>query len=169
MNLNGQNLDKRVFLIAEAGVNHEGSLRDAEKLIAAAKEAAADAVKFQTYVPSEYIARSEEERFARVSRFALSAEDFKRLAEHAKRCGILFFSTPLDKASVDALNPHVPLFKISSGDMDFEPLVRYIASKKKPIILSTGTATLAEIKRSLGWIKKETSADFLKKKVAVMH
>ncbi len=160
---------KKVFVIAEAGVNHEGSLQTALELVTAAKEARADAVKFQTYLPEEYIAASEEERFARASRFALSFKDFKTLSAHAKKTGIIFFSTPLDNASVDALKSLQPIYKISSGDMNFEPLIRYIAAQKKPIILSTGTASLAEIRQSLKWIQKETSAAFVKSNVSLLH
>ena len=161
--------DEKVLIVAEAGVNHEGSFEDAKTLVREAKKAGADAVKFQTYLPSQYIAASETERFARVSRFALPLEQFRKLHGLAHELGILFFSTPLDPESVEALNPYVPVFKISSGDMDFEPLVRTIAAKRKPIILSTGTAGLSEIKKSIGWIRKETSPAFIKKNLAILH
>ena len=169
MILAGHDTQRKVFLIAEAGVNHEGSFDEAMALVAAAKEAGADAVKFQTYRPETYIARSEKERFERVSRFALKLDDFRRLAGFAKKKQIAFFSTPLDPASVKALDPYVPFFKISSGDFDFEPLVRLIASRKKPVILSTGTGTLDQIRKSLRWIEDETSKAFVRDRVAVMH
>ncbi len=169
MKIGNFDTSKNVFIVAEAGVNHEGSFDEAVRLVKAAKQAGADAVKFQTYLPAEYIAASETERFERVSRFALSFEQFKKLSEVAKKEGIMFFSTPLDPASVDALNSYVPVMKISSGDMNFKPLVQYIAAKKKPVIISTGTASLAEVKKSLSWIAQKTSKNFVKEKVAVLH
>lgn len=169
MKFSGYDTDRKVFIVAEAGVNHEGRLEDALELVRQAKLSGADAVKFQTYAPERYIARSETERFERVSRFALGPEQFRALAEEARRVGIFFFSTPLDPASIDALDRYVRIFKISSGDMDFEPLVRRIASKKKPIIISTGTAGFEEIARTLSWVRRQTSAAFVREKVALMH
>lgn len=161
--------DEKVFIVAEAGVNHEGNFEDAKALVREAKRVGADAVKFQTYIPSKYIAASESERFERASRFALPLDQFRKLSELAHKEGVLLFSTPLDLESIKALSPYVPVLKVSSGDMDFEPLVRAIARKRKPIILSTGTAGLPEIRKSIGWIQKETSAAFVKKNLGILH
>jgi len=138
MMISRHNLDKRVFIVAEAGVNHEGSFAQAKRLVEKAKKAGADAIKFQTYKPECYVTRSDEKRFERVKRFALTAGEFRALQKHARRVGIIFFSTPLDRESVDLLASIAPVIKISSGDLNYEPLIRYIASKKKPMILSTG-------------------------------
>lgn len=169
MKIGNHNTKEKVFIVAEAGVNHEGNLEQAERLVVEAKKAGADAVKFQTYLPSEYIARSEIERFERVSRFALPLEAFRRLNEVAQKEGIIFFSTPLGRESVDALKGMVSVFKISSGDINFRPLIQYVASQRKPVIFSSGGASLAEIKQTLSWIEKKTSKRFVKENVAVLH
>ena len=162
-------LDARVFVVAEAGVNHEGSVDTALALVDAAADSGADAVKFQTYRTEAYIAASSTERFARMKRFELSPEAFQKLAARAKARNILFLSTPLDEESVEVLDPLVPAFKIASGDLTNLPLLSAIASKGKPIILSTGVATMAEIESALSTFRSASQDGPLEERVVLLH
>ncbi len=144
-------------MIAEIGVNHEGSLKTAERLIELAKEGGADAAKFQTYKAETLASRhspaywdlsrepttSQFELFRKHDRFG--DEEYLALAEHCLRVGIDFLSTPFDDRAVDFLDPLVPFHKIASADLTNLPLLRRIAAKGKPVVLSTGASTLAEI------------------------
>lgn len=145
MRIGPVDLDQRVLVVAEVGVNHEGDAAVAGVLVEAAARAGADAVKFQTYDPFEYVAIDDRPRHDRVARFALTQERFQELSALARRCGIMFLSTPLGAASADFLDPLVPAFKISSGDLVHLALVRHVAAKGKPLLLSTGMATTEEI------------------------
>jgi len=163
------------FVIAEAGVNHNGDINLAKKLIDTAREAGADAVKFQTYQAEEVVTRdalkagyqkettsSNESQYNMIKRLELSRKDFKELYIFAREKDILFLSSPFDSGSVDLLDElGVPAFKVPSGEITNFPLLRYIAGKKKPIILSTGIATLEEIKEALEVIKAEGVNDIV--------
>lgn len=135
----------RTFIIAEIGVNHEGDEAVAADLIREAAAAGADAVKFQTFEIHNYISTVQRERFERTQRFQLTREAFARLADLAKQLGVIFFSTPFHMHDADFLDTIAPIFKVSSGDLTFLPLIRQVASKKKPMIISTGLGTEAEI------------------------
>ncbi|NQE54222.1 hypothetical protein C5S29_11565 [ANME-1 cluster archaeon GoMg3.2] len=155
------------FIIAEAGVNHNGNINLAKKLIDAAKDAGADAVKFQTFKAENVVIKNaekaeyqktvkEESQYGMLKKLELTEEDFRELADYAKKDGILFLSSPFDKESVDLLDElDVPAFKIASGEMTNFPLLRYIAKKGKPIILSTGMSTLGEVEEALNSIRSE--------------
>ena len=121
------NINQRTFIIAEIGVNHEGSFEKAMGMIDLAAGAGVDAVKFQTFVPEEYISASQPERLERIRRFALSFDQFRELAAHAKSIGISFISTPLDDKSLDLLNELCDIIKISSGDINYYPLLEKTA------------------------------------------
>jgi N,N'-diacetyllegionaminate synthase len=133
-------LSKRVMVVAEIGNNHEGDLGLAERMIAAAAAAGADAVKFQTITPSRLVSVDQKERRAQLERFALPSEAWSRLAAAAAAQGVLFLSTPFDVDAVPLLDPLVPAFKIASGDNDFLPLLRAVAATGKPILISRGMA-----------------------------
>lgn len=160
---------ERTLIFAEIGVNHEGNFSLAKEMIDMAKTAEADGVKFQTYTLDEYVAINQKERYERIRRFHLSFDQFRELADYAKKRGILFFSTPLDFDSVDFLNDIVPFYKVSSGDLTNYYLIERIASKKKPIILSTGLSTESQIEEALDIIKKVSSKLLEKDKVMLMH
>lgn len=142
------------FVIAEAGSNHNGSLPQAKELIDVAASAGADAVKFQVFRASRLYPRS-----AGVSEYLKTAtpiydiiaamempyEWLPELAGHAASRQIAFLATPFDEQSSDALDPYVEAFKVSSYEMTHLPLVAYLARKGKPLIVSTGTATLEEV------------------------
>ena len=147
------------FIIAEAGINHNGDVSLARRLVDVAREAGADAVKFQTFKAEELVSRKspkakhvegEASFFQMVKNLELGREDFKQIAEYAREKGIIFLSTPLGEESVELLyDLGVPAYKIASGDITNIPLLRYIALKRLPIILSTGMANLGEIEEAL--------------------
>lgn len=151
--------DSDVFVIAEAGINHNGNIDTAVELVKAAKKAGADAVKFQSFkadkicdVDLEEIKKVEgltggsKSSYLMYKSLELSDDDHMRLAKVAKEEGILFASSVFDFETVDFLDSmDVPFLKISSGDITFLPLVRKAAETGKPLIMSTGMATLTEV------------------------
>ena len=155
LNLFGKCIDKAsTFIIAEAGVNHNGDMELAKQLIDVAVEAGADAVKFQTLNASRYISRfapkaryqlehtdRQESQVAMVRRYELSREQHLELIDYCKSVGIPFFSTPFDHSGVDLLKDlGVSVFKIPSGEITNLSLLEHVARQGKPIILSTGMA-----------------------------
>ena len=159
--MNGIDTSK-VFIIAEAGVNHNGDIRLAYKLVDAAKEAGADAVKFQTFkaenVVSKIAEKAEyqrettnfkESQYQMIKKLELSFEDFVKIKDYCDKKGIIFLSTPFDYESVDFLENLVPLYKIGSGEITNLPFLEYIAKKGKPIILSTGMSTFGEVEEAI--------------------
>jgi N,N'-diacetyllegionaminate synthase len=163
------------FIIAEAGVNHNGDVKLAKRLIAAAIEAGADAIKFQTFHTDNVVTRtaekagyqknttsSEESQYEMIKKLELSDEVFLELSDYAKKRGIIFLSTPFDEESVDLLDRiDVPSFKIPSGEITNFPLLKKIAEKKKSIILSTGMATLGEVEDAFQYLKKCGADDII--------
>ena len=155
------------FIIAEAGVNHNGSLELAKKLIDEAKNIGADAVKFQTFKTEKIITRNatkaeyqkkttglQETQYEMLKKLELSQKEFSQLKKYADSNKILFFSTPYDEESVEFLYKlKIPAFKISSADITNFPLLAAVAKKKLPIILSTGMSTLGEVEEAVNLIK----------------
>ena len=156
------------FIIAEAGVNHNGSIVLAKQLIDIAAKADADAVKFQTFIAEEVISTdapkaeyqkqttdASESQLDMIKKLELSKEDHQELMDYAKYKNIMFLSTPFDEESVDLLiELKVPLIKISSGEITNHPFLKYIAIKGLPIILSTGMSTLEEVAEAVSVIKE---------------
>jgi N,N'-diacetyllegionaminate synthase len=155
------------FVIAEAGVNHNGDLALAHRLVAAAQAAGADAVKFQTFDPA-LLAGPQAPRAAyqelgdpgstsqreMLERLALSREAHKSLQTDAADRGLVFLSSPFDEGSADFLDQlGVPAFKIPSGEVTNRGLLDHLARKGKPLLLSTGMCTLEEVGAALGWIR----------------
>ncbi len=157
---------KKTFFIAEIGNNHEGSYKNAIKLIDKAKMSGADAVKFQTFDTKFFINKLEEKRFNKLKSFELSKKDFKKLSIYSKKNGLKFISTPLDLGSAKFLSKLVDVFKISSGDNNFYELIKLCASFKKPLIVSTGMLNLMEIKDILKILNK---IKFPLKNLAFLH
>lgn len=166
------------FVIAEAGVNHNGDLALAKRLVEGAAEAGADAVKFQTFRTEKLVtarapkanyqqrsAGDEEAQFEMLRRLELSPEDHVELIAHCRRSGILFLSTPFEEASADLLESlDVPAFKLPSGEITNLPFLAHVARKGRPLILSTGMATLGEIETALQVIGSAGNPD-----VALLH
>lgn len=155
------------FIIAEAGVNHNGDIEIAKKLIDAAKDAGADAVKFQTFKTENVVTKhaqmaeyqkknigKEESQFEMIKKFELRYEDFEELKEYCDKKEIVFLSTPHSSDAIDFLEPLVPVYKVGSGDLTNLPFLRELAKKRKPIILSTGMATLDEIEEAVETVKR---------------
>ncbi len=154
---------KSVFVIAEAGVNHNGNLDMAKRLVDAAMDAGADAVKFQTFKADKLVTRNaamaryqadntgrNEGQHELLVRLELSWASHVAIKEYCDKAGILFLSTPFDDDSADMLERlAVPLYKISSGDLTNTPFLRHVGAKGKPVILSTGMATLGETEEGL--------------------
>jgi len=156
--------EKPCFVIAEIGINHNGDIKLARKLIEKAAETGADAVKFQSYHTDDFVSKKSN-YYNLFKKLELSEEDFKELREFAEKKKILFISTPLDLRYVDFLNEiDVSAFKIASGDLTFIPLLKKVAKTKKPIILSTGMATIGEIDEAINVIKNEGNG-----KIILMH
>ena len=149
MRIGSFDTDKRVLVVAEIGNNHEGDLAVARELVERAADAGADAVKFQTYRTDAFVSPSNPERYSRMQRFELSPDVFAELADLAHSRSLLFVSTPLDLASVDALAPFADALKVASGDVDFFPLLERIAATGRPAILSTGQSDLDDVERAV--------------------
>jgi N-acetylneuraminate synthase/N,N'-diacetyllegionaminate synthase len=157
----------RAFLIAEAGVNHNGDLDLAHRLVDAAADAGADAVKFQTFRTDALVSGAApkaryqvettgegESQRAMLARLELSADAHASLRDHAQRRGLVFFSTPFDEASADLLDRlGVELLKVPSGEVTNLPLLRHLAAKRRPILVSTGMCTLDEVATAVETIR----------------
>lgn len=164
------------FIIAEAGINHNGDIKIAKRMIDAAKRAGVDAVKFQTFKTKNLVTKNAKtaehqtdskgkSQYEILKSFELKEDDFVKLSKYAKEKGIMFLSSPFDRESVDLLEKlKVPAFKIASSEITNFPLLRYIARKRKPIILSTGMANLDEIREALDVIFNEGN-----KEVILLH
>lgn len=156
-----------VYIIAEAGVNHNGDINLAYKLIDVAVEAGADAVKFQTFKAKNLVSKYtdmatyqkknigyDSEQLKMLEKLELRFEDFVKLKKYCDEKGIVFLSSPFDFESIDFLEELVPYYKIPSGEIINYPYLSKIAEKNKPIIMSTGMATLSEIEKALDTIYK---------------
>ena len=162
-----------LLIIAEAGVNHNGSIALAKQLIDIAAKAGADAVKFQTFAAEEVVSNdapkaeyqkqttdASESQLDMIRKLELSKEEHQELMNYTNHKNIMFLSTPFDERSVDLLvELGVPLIKISSGEITNHPFLKYIAKKGLPIILSTGMSTLDEVAEAVSVIKEAGCED----------
>ena len=167
MNFKNIFLKSKPIIVAEIGNNHEGNFNRAIKLIDAAINSGADAVKFQTYRIEAYYNRkyTDKKRYKRLKKFQLSFDEFEKLSVYSKKKKIVFYSTPFDLESALFLNKIQKLFKISSGDNNFLSLIKLIKTFNKPIVLSTGLLKYEEIKK----ITKEFSNYDYSNKLAILH
>lgn len=162
------------FIVAEAGVNHNGEVRLAKKLIDVAKKAGADAVKFQVFKAENTVTRTAEKaayqkrgtekgsQYKMLKKLELTESEFKQLADYAKTKKIIFLASAFDMKSVDLLDRlKVPAFKIPSGEITNFPLLKHIARKGKPIIMSTGMSNLGEVEEALKAIREEGVNDVI--------
>ncbi len=155
------------FIIAEAGVNHNGDIELAKRLVDVAGDAGVDAIKFQTFRADQIVSRiapkaeyqlettdTTESQLEMLQRLELSHGAHRKLYAHCRERGVLFMSTPFDEQSANLLYElGVPVFKIGSGEITDWPLLEYIACKGRPIILSTGMSYLSEVDEAVRVIR----------------
>lgn len=152
----GFNTDKKVYVIAEIGINHEGSIETAKKLIDSASAAGVDAVKFQTYITEKRVDKSSP-IFDILKKRELPFKAFKELKEYTSQYDVEFFSTPFDEDSLSCLEDiNVGLYKIASFDILNHKLLNRIANTRKPVILSVGMANIDEIRAACDILSKGT-------------
>jgi N-acetylneuraminate synthase len=167
---------QQCYIIAEAGVNHNGDIDLAKKLVAAAKKSGADAIKFQTFLTEELVSKdcskpvyqkrsSEKTQWEMLRKLELSFDEFEELKKLSDRKKIEFISTPYDRKSIDFLDTiGVKKFKIASADLINKPLIERVAKTDKHIILSLGMASIDEIIRSVKYIES-----FGNKDISLLH
>jgi len=169
-----------VFVIAEAGVNHNGSIKLAKELITAAAESGADAVKFQTFKTENLVSKTAEKaeyqkkttdalesQFDMIKKLELNMETHKELIDYCQEKDIMFLSTPFDHGSIDMLNNlELQIFKIPSGEINNLPYLRHIGSLGKKLVLSTGMSTLKEIENALNILIQAGSR---KENITILH
>jgi len=156
------------FIIAEAGVNHNGKIELAKKLVQIAVDAGADAVKFQTYKSEGVVATGVDSadyakknigknisQINMIKSLELSYNDFEKLKDYCNKKNIIFLSTPHSFDAIDFLEDLVPAYKFGSGDITNIPTLKHTAKKGMPIILGTGMSTLDEVKHAINAIKSE--------------
>lgn len=167
-----------VYIIAEAGVNHNGSLKTAMNMVDEAKKAGADCIKFQTFVAQNIASKNarkadyqkantdiKENQLDMLKKLELSFEDFKKLNEYCKKIGIEFMSTAFDIESIDFLNSiGMNKWKIPSGDITNLPYLIKIAQLKKPVILSTGMSTYRDIELAISALENYGASE-----ITVLH
>jgi len=170
----------KVFVIAEAGVNHNGDINLAKKLIDKAVEAGVNAIKFQTFKAENLVSKnakkakyqventgSNESQYEMLKKLELSFKDFEELKKYCDEKGIMFLSTPFDEESIEFLDKlGLEIFKIPSGEITNLPYLRKIGSLKKRVILSTGMADLGEIEDALDVLIKSGTR---KEEITILH
>lgn len=163
------------FIIAEAGVNHNGSREMAFRLVDAAVRAQANAVKFQTFVSEQVISAaapkaayqrettgSEESQLEMVKKLEFPPEIFGEIQNYCKAAGILFLSTPFEESSADVLESlDVPAFKIPSGEITNFPFLEHVARKGRPMIVSTGMSDLEEVRAAVDVIRNCSDSELI--------
>jgi len=175
-----KDFNKKVFIIAEIGVNHNGKVEIAKELIALAKEAGADAVKFQTSQPEKVISRfapkaeyqkkttgANESQLEMVKKLGLDKETHVELINECRKKDIKFLSSPFDLEGIELLNSlGLEMLKIPSGEITNLPYLRKIGSLKKKLIMSTGMADLKEIEKAMNIL---TRAGTVKEDITILH
>tara|TARA_B100000575_G_scaffold294544_1_gene311370 strand:+ start:11959 stop:12963 length:1005 start_codon:yes stop_codon:yes gene_type:complete len=169
---------KKTFIIAEAGVNHDGSLKKAYKLIDAAKEANADAIKFQTWKTEKVVIKKsikapyqnkyfkDHTQFEMLKKLELNFESFIKIKKYCDKKNIVFLSTADEIESAKFLKPLIKYIKIGSAEINDFPFLKKLAKFKKPIFLSSGMSNINEIKKA---VKIITSNGLNKDKICVLH
>lgn len=151
-----------IFIIAEAGVNHNGSIEIARHMIDAASVSGADAVKFQTFKAEKLVSKyapKAERQLEMLKKLELDVDAHKELASYCRKKDIVFLSSPFDLESIDALDRlGLEIFKIPSGEITNLPYLKKIGELRKKVILSTGMASLKEVKDALNILKKAGTA-----------
>jgi N-acetylneuraminate synthase/N,N'-diacetyllegionaminate synthase len=172
---------KKVIIIAEAGVNHNGDFENAKKLILTAANAGADYVKFQTFKADKLVSKDAlkaeyqkvnlkedaDTQYEMLKKLEMSEQWHYELIKYANECGIKFLSTGFDEDSIDFLDTlNIDLFKVPSGEITNKPFLEHIAKKGKPIVISTGMSNLQEIKDAVNVLQNN---NFDKQKLIILH
>jgi N-acetylneuraminate synthase len=164
------------YIIAEVGVNYEGSMQIAKEMIREAKRAGADAVKFQSYKAQTlasiyspaYWDITKEPTYSQYELFRKNdtfwEKEYYELADFSQKIGITFMSTPFDIESVDFLEDLMPVYKVASADITNIPFLKYIAQKNKPMLLATGASNVSEVEYAINEIRKQGN-----NQIALMH
>lgn len=166
------------IIIAEAGVNHNGSIKTAKKMVDAAIESGVDYIKFQTFKPEKIVSRfaqkadyqkkatgSTESQLQMLEKLALSYDDFVELRDYCKNAGIGFLSTPFDEDSIKFLEElDMDFWKVPSGEVTNYPYLVQIAGTKRPVVLSTGMCNLDEIAAAIQVLEENGT-----KEIALLH
>ncbi|MEG2587499.1 MAG: N-acetylneuraminate synthase [Cetobacterium sp.] len=169
---------KKVFILVEAGVNHNGCLETAKKMVQVAKDSGADAIKFQTFKAEKLVSKfaekaeyqktntqTKESQLEMIKKLELSFEDFRELKKYCEELGILFLSTPFDFDSIEFLKElNMEIWKIPSGEITNLPYLRKIGKIAKKIIISTGMCELFEIEEALNILKDSGATD-----ISILH
>ncbi len=167
-----------IIIIAEAGVNHNGSLATAKKMVLSAKESGADYIKFQTFTPEKLVSKNaqkaeyqkkttekEESQLQMLQKLALTKESFIELKEYCQNHGIGFLSTPFDLDSIHFLDQlGMDFWKLPSGEITNLPYLLEIARTKKPVVMSTGMCGLDEVAEAIHWLKEAWT-----KQISLLH
>lgn len=167
-----------VYIIAEAGVNHNGSIDIAKKLVKAAKQAGADCVKFQTYITENLVTttakkadyqihntQNEDTQYSMLKKLELSFDEFRELKRYCEKMNIDFISTPFDFESIDFLESlGMKFWKIPSGEITNFPYLKKIANTKLPVILSTGMCDMEEVSSAVDVLRKNGCSD-----ISILH
>lgn len=164
----------KTFIIAEIGVNHNGDVELAKSMIKSAADCGVDAVKFQTFKSENLVSKdakkadyqekntSQESQLEMLKKLELSKNDFRELKAYAEKCNVLFLSSPFDMESVDLLESiGVSAYKLGSGELNNFELIDYVQKTNKPLILSTGMASLDEIKEVYNFIEDKNNLTIL--------
>ena len=160
-----------LYFIADIGANHDGDIHRALKLIEFAKEAGADAAKFQNFKANTIVSRKGFSNIGQLSHQAgwektvyevyedasISQDWTGRLKEKCNEIGLDYFTSPYDFESVDHVDPYVDIYKIGSGDITWLQILEYIALKKKPVILATGASDMNDVQRAIAVLQKHTN------------
>ena len=153
-----------VFVVAEAGINHNGSLKLAKKMVDYVKKTGADCIKFQTHITEKEMLKSnirpgnisKKTLWSIIKNSELTEEEERKIQKYCKQKKILFLSTPFSVEAVDRLEKiKVPAYKIGSGELTNLPLLNKVANTKKPVILSSGMSEINEIKKGVNFFKKQ--------------
>ena len=164
----------KCFVVAEAGSNHNGNVELGKKLIEAARECGSDAVKFQAFKTENLVTKKADKaeyqkgkstgmsQFEMLKELELSIEELHSLSEHGKRVGIPIFYSVFDQESADSIEEMgIEILKLGSGELTNIPLIKHIAQKRKPVIISTGMGTDEEIADAVAAFKEEGNEQLL--------
>ncbi len=152
-----------VFIIAEAGINHNGSYKIAKKMVDIAKKAGVDCIKFQTHITEKEMIKtnikpgniSKKTLWSIIKNCELTEKEESQINQYCKEKKIIFLSTPFSVEAIDRLEKiRIPAYKIGSGELTNTPFLEHIAKTKKPVILSTGMSEMSEIKSAVSLFKK---------------